>query len=280
MSDFIYLNGEIIGSEKAVVGVHNIGLLRGFGIYEAMTTHNGKAFMFDLHLTRFKKTANFMGIRIPATDEEIKTAVQTLILKNSGPTRENLNIKFILTGGETLHGIDYDERKPTFYIFSEKFVPISDDIFKNGAKVVSHKFLRQYPEYKTTNYIEAVKCQKKQNESNALETLYTFQGKILECATSNFFIVKDDVLITPDQNVLKGITRKIVLDLARQNNIKFVLREISLDELKSADEALLSASFKEIVPVTSVDDFPIGNGKVGPITRKLFDLFTELALNY
>lgn len=277
MATFCYLNGKIMSAAQAKISILDIGVLRGFGIYEAMTTHNKKPFMLEDHLERFRKSADFAGLKVPITDEEIKEAMATLIKRNG---YVETNIKFILTGGTALGGIEYDPDFPTFFILAEEFSALPESFLTEGASVITAEHLRQFPKYKTTNYINAVMLQKKRSEAGALEILYHFDGKVLECATSNFAIVKNGKIITAKDNILHGITRKVTLDLARKNGIPVEEREYTLQELFDADEAFLTASFKEVVPVVKVDDKTIGNGKVGPITKKLVALFTDFAKKY
>jgi len=277
MAKFCYLNGKIMSVAQAKVSILDIGMLRGYGIYEALTTHNKKPFMLADHLKRFRDSAAMVDIKVPATDQEITEAIHELIERNG---YNETNIKFILTGGTAVGGIEYDPDFPTFYILAEEFSPIPDHYIQNGASLISYEFERQYPEYKTTNYITAVKLQKLRKEKGALEIMYTSKGKILELATSNFFIVKDGKIITPNNGILKGITRKVVIDLAQKNGLEVVERELTYEELKTADEAFLSASFKEVVPVTKVDDIVIGDGKVGEITKKVLKLFKNFTAAY
>jgi branched-subunit amino acid aminotransferase/4-amino-4-deoxychorismate lyase len=130
------------------------------------------------------------------------------------------------------------------------------------------------PEIKTTNYIRAVNLQSLMKEQGALEILYTHDDEVLECATSNFFLVKDNVLITPAEGVLEGITRKIVLELA-EGDYKIERRKVAKADLGLADEIFITSSFKDIVPIVKIDDFAIGDGKVGPVTRDLMDKFAK-----
>lgn len=276
MAKYCYLNGKIMTVGQAKVSIYDIGLLRGYGIYEAFTTHNKKPFMLKDHLARFRNSAAAVDIKVPASDEEITEAVQDLIQHNG---YHETNVKFILTGGTAVGGIDYDRDFPTFYILAEEFSPLPESFITNGAKLITYEHARQYAEYKTTNYITAVKLQKVMKEKKALEILYTSEGKILECATSNFFLVKNGTLITPKAHVLMGITRKVVVDLAK-TKFPIVERDILVKELEEADEAFLTASFKEVVPVVQIDELKIADGNVGPLTKEIIKLFSDLTKNY
>jgi D-amino acid aminotransferase len=262
---------------QAMVSIYDIGLIRGFAIYEALTTHNGKPFMLAEHLERFHRSAEAIHLKIPINDAQIAEVLNDLIVANKF---KETNFKFVLTGGQTVAGIDYDYNSPTFYILAEEFSALPAYYLEKGCSLITYEFQRQYPEYKTTNYITAVMVQEKRKAAEALEVLYTWQGKISECAASNFMIIKNGVLITPKEGVLGGITRKVVLDLARKNTIPVEERDLAVSELATADEALLTSSFKEVVPVTKIDGKPIAGGAVGPVTKKILALFQEFTKKY
>src|SRR3989344_3565158 len=190
---YCYLNGKILPVLEAMVGVYDIGLLRGYGIYEAFITYNKKPFRLSDHLERFRRSAAFMSIEIPATDAEITAALMELIERNGH--KESL-FRMLLTGGPAFAGIEYAPKTPTFYILIEEFQPLSQEVYRNGCSVTVYEHLRQFPEYKTTNYIQAVLLQKERKEKGALEILYTWDGNALEFATSNLFIVKNGTIIT------------------------------------------------------------------------------------
>ena len=276
MTPYCYLNGKIIPVSDATVSIYDIGLLRGYGIYEALTTKNRKPFALSEHLTRFRDSAKFLGIDIKESDNEISEAIKILIEKNGF---KETNIKFIITGGLTKNSIEFDRSTPTFYILAEEFIPLPEIVFVEGASLTTYEHLRQFPSYKTINYIQGVLVQNLRKENHAIEILYTSQGNALEAATSNFFIVKNKTLITPVNNILKGITRKKVLEIAKPH-FTIEEREMSLDETLRADEAFITSSFKDIVPIVSIDNQKIGGGEVGEITKKLMKVFEDFTKNY
>jgi len=275
MSTMCYLDGKILPLAEAKVGVYDIGLLRGFGIYEALTTYNHKPFMFADHMARFRHSTGNLAIRIPISDAEIEDVLSTLIALNVEKGHEAV-IRMVLTGGTALEGIQYDPEKPTFYILVEQLVHLTPDVFEQGSSVTLFDFQRQFPESKTTNYIQAVLLQEERKKAGAIEILYTARGEVLECATSNFFIVKDGTIITANEHILFGITRKVAIDVARK---EFTVdeRAVSVEEMWHADEAFLTSSFKDVVPVVKVGDCAIGDGKVGPVTKRVMELFKDFA---
>jgi len=274
MNEYCYLNGEIVLLKDAKVGVLDIGILRGYGIYEGLAAHNGKVFRFADHWNRLLSGAHLLNLNVPITEEKAEKICEQLLEKNFG--KDRANIRIILTGGDTIDGIDYDFEKPTFYIVAEKWTSLPSEFYSDGAKLVTYRHLRELPEYKTTNYIRAVNLQNFRKSENAVEILYTYDGDVLECATSNIFIVKNGTLITPDENILKGITRKVVLELADRNKIPVEARTVLETELKTADEVFITSSFKDIVPIVKVDDYEIGTDKVGDLTKKISEEFDNI----
>ncbi len=273
MTTYCYLNGDIIPVSEAKVSVCDIGLLRGFGIYEALATKNGKPFRLADHTARFRMSAREMQLTIPVTDEVFGQILEDLHAKNG--FKESI-FRIILTGGTAQAGIEYDRGTPTFYILCEEFKPIEASNFTDGCSLITAEFERQFPRYKTVNYIEAVLLQGQRKEKQALEILYVHDGGVYECATSNFFIVKDGIVITPNIGILEGITRKVALEVARAAGT-VEERPVSVDEMLQADEAFLTSSFKDIVPVVQIDDTKIGTGAVGEVTKKLMHGFEAYA---
>lgn len=278
MPPFCYLNGKIVPVAEACVGVYDIGLLRGFGIYEGLVSYNRKPFMLADHMARFHRSAKSMSLKIPASDADIGSAMETLIARNIPEGKEAL-IRVILTGGEAIHGIEFNYETPTFYILVEEFSPIDPRYLEEGCLVTVFEHHRQIAESKTTNYTQTVILQKARKKAKALEVLFVSDGKVLEGGGSNFFIVKDGRIITSEKGILPGVTRKVVIDLARA---KFPVeeREVTTEEMYGADEMFITGSFKEVVPVVKAGDRTIGNGKVGEVTKGVMKLFREFTRNY
>jgi|SRR3989344_1106762 len=273
-----YLNGKLVPVSRAKISINDIGLLRGFGIYEAITTCNRRPFMLSDHLKRFRRSTDRMTLKIPVSNKKIEQALDRLIAHNVKKGKEAV-VRMVVTGGTAKGGIEFDHATPTFYILVEELVPLDKKYYSNGSSLTVHEFQRQFPEIKTTNYIQAVLLQAKRRRAGALEILYVANGKVLECATSNFFIVKHGVLITAKKNILEGITRKVTRGVSRPH-FAIEEREVSVDEMYNADEAFLTSSFKGVVPVVKVGKRKIGNGSVGPVTKRVMELFDDFAQNY
>lgn len=273
MSTYCFLNGKILSTAEAKVSVMDIGLLRGYGIYDGLMALSGRPFRFAEHFARFLGGAHALNLNVPITEESCEKKIKE-ILEKSGLT-ERANIRMILTGGNVIGGIEYDFENPTFYITAEKWEPLPKELYKKGAKLLTYRYQREMPEHKTINYINAVKLQSWRKEEGAVEILYVYDGEVLECATSNICIVKDKMIITPLEDVLGGITLKVVLELA-EKDYKIERRPIAESELKIADEVFITSSFKDIVPIVKIDDYSISSGKIGPITKDLIGRFAKV----
>lgn len=272
-NEYCYLNGEEVLLKEAKISVSDIGVMRGYGIYDGLTALGDKVFQFEDHWRRFVDGAHVLGLNIPVTEEKCRKIMEALLLKNG---HKRSIIRMILTGGQTIAGIEYDFKAPTFYIVVEKWEPLPEKIYKEGGKLVTYNFKRDWPLIKTTNYIRAVNLQPFRKEEEAIEILYIHEGEALECATSNIFIVKDNKVITPAENILKGITRKAVLELAAEIGLEREERRVGEDELRETDEVFITSSFKDIAPIVKIDDYKINNDKVGAVTANLMSQFAKV----
>lgn len=275
MKTFYCLNGKFIDSSKALIRVNELGLLRGYGIFDYFRTYDRKPFHLEDHLNRFFKSASFFNLQPPFSVKEIEEIVLELIKRNKN-FRE-LGFRVVLTGGETSDG--KTAVKPTFLIMVAEPSFFPKEFYSNGIKILTFDYHREFPETKTTNYLLAVSRWREVLRKKAAEILYVWQGKVLEASTANFFMVKNKTLFTPQTDILKGVTRKLVIKLAKENKIKVIEKDISLKEALKADECFLAATDKEIMPVVKIDNQIIGNGRAGVQTKRLMELFEDLVEN-
>lgn len=273
---YCYFNGKTMALDKVKINPYDLGFLRGYGIFDVMRTQNGKLFLFEEHWKRLQNSAKELNLKIPIIKKESQEIIKRLLKLNR--FKESV-IRTVLTGGTSKDGFTF-ENKETFCILIEKLHSFPREYFMKGVNVITLEYLRDIPEAKITNYIATIKNQKEKNRKKALEIIYTSRGKALEASTSNFFIIKNGKLITPKKNILFGITRKLIIKLAKENGFKVQEREIKISELFSADEIFLTSSNKDIVPIVKVDGKKIGNGKVGKITKDLMKIFWNFVENY
>jgi branched-subunit amino acid aminotransferase/4-amino-4-deoxychorismate lyase len=277
MRKYCYFEGKIIPLEKAKISPYDLGILRGYCVFDVMCTQNGKPFLLSKHWKRFQNSAKELMLKIPVNQKKYEKIVEKLIKLNGF---EKSTVRTVLSGGLSSDGFSLENGNETFYILVEKFKKLPEECFQKGAKLITLEFFRNFPKAKIANYIAAIKNQNKKKKSKALEIIYTSQGKVLEASTSNFFIVKNGIIATPKEKILLGITRNLVVNLARKNKFKVEERDISMKDFLAADEIFLAATNKDIVPIVNVDGGKIGNGKVGKVTKRLMDIFESFVKKY
>jgi len=274
---YCYFNGKITTLDQVKINPYDIGLLRGYGVFDVMCTQNGKPFFLEEHWKRFQKSADELNLQIPITEKKYREIVEKLLKLNGF---KKSTIRTVLTGGMSSNGFQYEPGKETMFVLIEKFQALPNEIFEKGANAITLEHNRFFPGAKITNYVCAIKNQDKKNKSKALEIIYLKDGEALEMSSSNFFIVKDKKIITPKRGILIGITRNVAIKLALRKKIKVKERDISAKEIFKADEMFLAATNKDIVPIVKIDGRKVRNGKVGEITKILMEEFREFVKNY
>ncbi len=269
MEDYCFLNGKIVPFSQARLRLDDLGVLRGYGVFDYLRTYGGKPILLSKNLARLRRSAEKLGLAIKYSDALLTEAVLTLIAKNG---HKESSIRIVLTGGPSQDAMTPGE--PTLYILVSEFTALPTKLYQLGVKLITHNYLRLVPEAKTLNYITAIKLLPQKKAAGAFEILYVYEGKILECTTSNFYIFKGNTLVTAKQDILSGVTREIVLELAR-NHFTVEERDISVSQLSEASESFITAANKKILPVIAIDDWKIATGKVGKNTQKLMKLFDE-----
>ena len=264
--------GVITEASEAQVNARDIGMLRGYGVYDGITVINGKGSHMEGHLQRFRTSAEGLALAVPLSDQEIIDAVSALAERYDG---KRFNVRLILTGGQLFNGLEFDAAQSTFYILSEPHAPPPPERYTEGGTLITYEHARQYAQYKTINYIAAVMAAIERKKTGADEALFISNGNALECSTSNFFIVKNGEVITPAAGILPGIARKAIIGLFAAKDIQVAQRAISIDEVMSADEVFITGSFKDILPIVTIDQKQIGDGKVGPISADIVATFAE-----
>ena len=270
MIKYYCLNGEIVSAESASLKVTDLSILRGYAMFDYFLFASKHPYFFDDYLDRFENSSKRMGLDCPYSREEIKTQVFKVIEANG---YENGGIRLVLTGGYADDG--YTPKNPNFIILQEFAPTYSKDIFENGIKLLLHQHTRTFPEVKTTNYIVGITRLADLKKAGAANILFHNGTDILETTRANFFIVtQDNTIVTASNSVLKGVSRKQILEIAPKY-YKVEGRILKIEELKTAKEAFISSSTKGAHPVVQVDDIVIGDGKVGAVSKDILKKFNE-----
>lgn len=249
MANWVFFQDEFIEEEKARIHFKDLSFQRGYGIFDFFRLVGNSPLFLDDHLDRFYQSAHGMHLPVALDKEAIKKAITGLIQKNNLP---DTGIRLSLTGGDSDDGFTIG--KPNFLISQHRFAPPAKEQIQKGIQLLSYTYQRPLPHIKSIDYLMAVWLQPKRMEAGADDILYLKDGWISECPRSNFFLItKDSKLVTPAANALAGITRKKVLQLAKEH-LPVEERPVSVEELKTAKEAFITSTTKQILPVAAIDD--------------------------
>ena len=272
MSIYCFANNQIQLIEKAGVPVTDLLVQRGYGIFDFLRVAGDKPLFIEDHLDRFFHSAEKMRLTIPQTREDIKTIVKELIQKNQ---LAYSGIRMIIAGGDAPDG--YTIEHPHLIIIQAPLAEPTLHLPETGIKLATYAYQRQIPDVKTTDYLMAVWLQPWMKEQGADDILYYYNDIVSECPRSNFFLVtKDHTLVTAQQNMLNGITRKNIIKVCQAHSIPFEIRDIQLKELKEAKEAFITSSTKRIIPVHQIDDIVYPSDDASSVAKNIYDLLVEL----
>lgn len=281
MSEIVYLNGSLIPRSQARISALDYGFLYGFGLFETMRAYEGQVFRLDRHLNRLVHSAEVLGLPIGVTD--LKSAVMATIQANQlGDARVRITIS-IGEGGIVPDPSTCD--KPTVLILAGHYQPYPQQVYEKGFRAIVSSIRRnsQSPlsRLKSANYLESILARQEARAAGIDEALcLNEKGLLAEASMSNIFLVTNSILRTPgqDSGILPGITRETILELASPLGINTVEHDIRLDELFQAQEAFLTNSLMEIMPLTEIDGKPIGPGRPGPLTKRLAMAYKKLVM--
>ena len=266
-------NGKVFEkAEETKLSIYDLSIFRGAGIFDYFRIMHGHPLFIKNHIARFKGSVRHFGFEIPQSEEQIIKAVYEIAEKNNMP---NGAIRFLFTPGysETAYLATGD---PNFFILQESHQAPHKDNYEKGGKLLLEEHMRHMPTFKTTSYFFSVSTFKKSGDASYTDVLYHNNGQILEASRANVFVVIGGILVTPRENILTGITRSAVFKLAAENSLEVLEAELNLGVLSTVDELFITGSGKEIMPIVQVGKTTIGDGKVGPVSKKLMKAMSDL----
>jgi len=281
MGEIVNINGGLCPPDEARVSIFDHGFLFGDSVYEVIATHKGRFHSVREHLERLFNSASGIGLSLPYTPEEL----EDIIRKTAEAARNRDSyIRIMITRGVgDLHIDPASCLKPALIVIARPAIEYPEEYYTHGIDLLVSSVRRNHPEalnpgLKTGNYLNnvlAVAEAIRQGRYDAL--MLNHEGFIAECTTSNFFFVQDGALKTAslDTGILQGVTRCNVLRVAEENGIIVEEGRHDPGELSSADEAFVSSTTKNIMPVTRIDGRPVGNGLPGEITQSLMALLEK-----
>ena len=278
---WIYLNGEFVPKNEAKVSVFDHGFLYGDGIFEGIRCYQGNVFRLDDHLKRLYESALSIMLEIPLSYEEMKEAVLETVRKNQ---LQDAYIRLIVSRGEGDLGLDPRScPQAQVIIIAGQIKLYPQELYDNGMEVVTIPTRRNVPDalnpkIKSLNYLNNILAKIEATRAGVMEALMlNTEGYVCECTGDNIFIVKNGRVITPPTylGALDGITRRVIMDICRDQGIECAEEPFTRHDVFVADECFLTGTAAEVIPVTKLDGRKIGTGMPGPLTKQLIAEFRK-----
>jgi branched-chain amino acid aminotransferase len=285
MSATINVNGRISAERDAVISVLDHGFLYGEGIYETLRTYDGRPFLYDRHMRRLRRSASMISLDLSFSDADLRTSIaDTMAAAHLGAAEAYIRVMVTRGVGELTYDIKATPTPSVVVIVKPQIDPPAE-IYARGVPAVIVSIVRNHPDtvnpmIKSNNLMNSALAMQEAYRRGAFEGIMrNYRGELAECTTSNLFVVRNGVALTPplDAGLLPGITREFLFDVGRDVGIDVHEQVLLDDDLFGADEAFLTSTTREIVPITTVDDRTIGSGTPGPVTARLLEGFRRRA---
>ena len=286
MAATVNVNGRISPEREAVIPVFDHGFLYGEGIYETLRTYNGRLFLFDRHMRRLRNSARLIDLALPFTDDQLAARIQETIVAARLDSAEAY-VRVLVTRG--VGELTYDPKAtpiPSWIIIVKPLSSPSAENYEKGVKVVLVDVVRNHPQsvnpmIKSNNLMNSALAAQQALKRGGFEAVMrNYRGELTECTQSNLFIVKNGAALTPplESGLLPGITREFLFEIGPEIGIEVREQVLRDDDLFAADEAFLTSTTREVLPIVTVDKRPIGGGQPGLVTLALLKAFRARAL--
>jgi len=266
-----YVNGEFVTANEARLPVNDLSIVRGYGVFDYTRSYHGKPFKLHEHILRLQRSAAAIELALPWSTAELTAIVQETFDRNGYP---DAGIRIVVTGGPSPDFMT-PQGKPSLLVMITPITSSQAEAQAAGVKITTVEMARVLPTVKSINYMGAIMAVEAAKRAGAVEAVYrTPDGVLTEGTRANLFVFKGDQLITAADDVLAGITRAVILEIA-SDDFEVVQGPVRYEDIRNGaiDELFISSSTKELLPVVQVDDIQVGNGRPGPKTQKLLALF-------
>ena len=276
---WVYINGRHVLKEEAKVSIFDHGFLYGDGVFEGIRAYGGRVFKLSEHLQRLYNSAKAIALEIPLKEEELKEKILETLRKNN---LTDAYIRLIVSRGEGDLGLDPHKcPRASVIIITDKIKIYPEELYKKGLAVITASTRRNIPsaldpQIKSLNYLNNILAKIEATEAGFLEAvMLNHEGFVAECTGDNIFIVRAGALQTPPTSagILEGITRNVVIELARRRGIAVEEKQLTRFDLYIADECFLTGTAAEVVPITCIDGRKIGTGSPGAVTKQIMEDF-------
>ena len=286
MPSTVFVNGRITSGTDAAISVFDHGFLYGEGVYETMRTYHRRPFLYDRHMRRLRNSARLIALPLPFSDEELASDIDATVA--AGTFDGEAYIRVLVTRG--IGELTYDPSatpKPSIVIIVKPQVDPPAEAYERGVRAIVVDVVRNHPAtvnpmIKSNNLLNnALAAQEALRRGGFEGIMRNYRGELTECTTANLFIVKNGAALTPplDAGLLPGITREFLFEVGRDVGVPVREQVLRDEDLFAADEAFLTGTTRELLPIVTVDDRQIGTGCPGPVTKKLLEAFRRRALS-
>ena len=279
MSLKVWIDGNLVDKADAKVSVYDHGLLYGDGVFEGIRVYNDRIFECHAHLERLYASAKSIRLEIPITVAQMEAAINETYKANKF---RDCYVRVVVTRGVGDLGIDPKKSsKPSVFIITDKIAIYPKEMYEKGIAVITSSYIRNHPNatparVKSLNYLNNILAKIEANDAGVPEAIMlNHNGNVSEATADNVFVIRGKDVLTPGtaEGILEGITRKVIIDLCRRHEISCHETILQRHDLYICDEMFLTGTGAEVIAVTKVDNRVVGQGTVGPITRKIMDLF-------
>jgi branched-chain amino acid aminotransferase len=279
----IWLNDRLVDEADAKISVFDHGVLYGDGVFEGIRVYDSQIFELDAHIRRLFDSARAIRLSMPMAREELIRAVETTVQANR---IQDGYIRLLVTRGVGCLGLNpFTCKTGGLIIIADKIQLYSEDLYETGMRVISATTVRNHPlalppQVKSLNYLNNILAKIEALDNDVPEAImYNHEGYVAEATGDNVFIVRNNVIYVPpvEAGSLEGITRAVVIRLAKQEGLEVVEKNLTRYDLYVCDEFFLTGTAAEVIGIVEIDGRTIGDGKPGPITRLLSDRFYSYA---
>jgi branched-chain amino acid aminotransferase len=279
----IWLGDKLVDEQDAKISVFDHGLLYGDGVFEGIRVYSGRVFELDAHIDRLYNSAKGIRLDIPMSREKLIGAIHKTVEANGVVDGY---IRLVVTRGVGTLGLNpFTCENSTVFIIADNIQLYPEELYGKGMKIISATTVRNHPlaippQVKSMNYLNNILAKIEALDNNVPEAImYNHEGYVAEATGDNVFIVRKGVIYTPpaEAGALEGITREVVIRLAKKEGIEVVEKNLTRFDLYISNEMFLTGTAAEVIGIVEIDGRVIGDGRPGPVTKQLRDKFFRYA---
>ena len=272
----VFLNGEFVPADRALISPLDRGFIFGDGVYEVIPAYGGRPFRLAEHLQRLRHSLAGVRMEVPWSDAKLSVMVRELVSRHE---EADQSIYLQITRGVAPRDHAFPRNlAPTIFAMTNPLMPMPPEIRARGVTAITLEDIRwEYCHLKTTSLLPNVLLRQEALDAGAVEAILVRRGEVTEGAASNLFLVLDGVLVTPPKGprLLPGITRDLIIEIAQEQGIAWREGTLTRADLAAAEEIWLTSSTREILPVTRLDGEPVGAGRPGAGWTRMIDLYQD-----